>query len=721
MIQKRVKSGLIFLACFCLFSSVVMALEFQVQEEEKTPSGVITSESSEKPGESTTEPKLTVVDPWVVSEQRYTDRLVISNGYIAVAVNTTNDATGRFGVKVTGGDPYRIGDEEQPLIYGFELPWTSYTTVRIDGKNYIFGGKTKKRSGGTGQYGKIISAPTFNKEKMTITMTCRFGEIDVTQELEIVESTTTGMADTAKLKYQVINRGETPHEVGIRVVVDTMLGENDGAPFRIGETSILTDQVFEKSALPEFWQAFDTLSNPRVIAQGTLKGREATPPDFLYFTNWGTVADSHWEVPLVAGRDFTRAGEFDLDSAAVYLWKTETVYPSEGAVYLLYYGLGGVTVMPGELQLGISSPAEITLSETEKTYSLIAYIENTGETPALNTRVRLNIPLNGLTLVGERPADVILGNLQPGKMAQIHWEVKPTGRMLGLLQFEVVVTAGNVPENRGRRNIKVVGPPKLALRVNPPAPIKVVDEKITPMPYPIEAVITNTGESTAYGVIGHLQLGQGMEPAPNELIQKYIGNLKPREEYKLSWYLIPDGIGVQTYLGVRFESTSTKPVLYIAGIRLPVLTPKIRLVPLGDKHRPGEILAIEVRAEHFSALNGARFGIKYDPNQLEPMRISRGLFFIENSSLIPWDEGIIKHHLGEIKGIGGTRRSSAPSGVSLATIHFKLGNKPGEALIGLEEIILRSNDGRIPLYKVEGLKIIITNEGGVKIETYKMD
>ena len=98
-------------------------------------------------------------------EQLDPNRLVLTNEYIAVAVNRSPDGTGRFGVKVTGGDPFRSGDEEQPLIYGFEEPWTSYTTVRIDGNDYIFGGRTRKRSGGTGTFGQVITGPELDAGK----------------------------------------------------------------------------------------------------------------------------------------------------------------------------------------------------------------------------------------------------------------------------------------------------------------------------------------------------------------------------------------------------------------------------------------------------------------------------------------------------------------------------------------------------------------------------
>ena len=261
-------------------------------------------------------------------------------------------------------------------------------------------------------------------------MTCRYGAVEVIQEISIVESTTTGYPDTTKIKYSIVNRDQVPHEIGLRVVIDTMLGENDGAPFRIGETAVQTDAVFDKERLPEFWQAFDTLTDPKVIAQGTLKGREATPPDLLYFTNWGSVADHHWEPPLVPDRDFTRAGEFELDSAAVYLWQPVPIPAAGSMTYVVYYGLGGVTVVPGQLQLGVSSPAQVVYSDDAEPFSVVAYIQNTGAAPAMSVRARLNLP-SALRIAGGRPADIYIGKLDPGEVTQLHWQVRPTGSVFG--------------------------------------------------------------------------------------------------------------------------------------------------------------------------------------------------------------------------------------------------------------------------------------------------
>lgn len=654
------------------------------------------------------------------SLHRDPDRIILENEYIAVAVNNSADATGRFGIKVTGGDPMRTGDEEKPLIYGYEMPWTSFTTVRLDGKDYIFGGKTRKRSGGTGEYGTIIHGPAWNSETESITMTCQYGSVEVTQEISIVESTTTGYPDTTKIKYSIVNRDQQAHEVGLRVVIDTMLGANDGAPFRIGETAVQTDAVFNKERLPEFWQAFDTLTDPKVIAQGTLKGREATPPDLLYFTNWGSVADNHWEPPLVPDRDFTRAGEFELDSAAVYLWQPVTVPAAGSSTYVLYYGLGGVTVVPGQLQLGVSSPAEVVYSDDEDPFSVVAYIQNTGNAPAMSVRARLNLP-SALRIAENKPREIYIGKLDPGEVTQLHWQVRPTGTVFGVLEpFSVVASAINVPENRVERSIRVVKPASLTLSVTPPPTPKVVNERLTPDPYPVSAVIKNTGESNAYGVIGSLQLGEGMQPAPKEILRRYIGNLKPGEEYKITWYLTPEGIGKRSYLGIQFESNSTKPVMYIAGVRLPILIPKVRLVPLKTA-KAGELLPVEIRVENLPMLTGAKFDLTYNPGLMQVIRVSRGLFFIENQAMTPWQPGMIDNATGVVTGIGGSRQEAAMVSSSLATVHLQLGKNPGEAILRPMAIKLESAVAKIPYYEVEGLKITINQQGGVQIETIKVE
>ena len=50
--------------------------------------------------------------------------------------------------------------------------------------------------------------------------------------------------------------------MGLRVLIDTMLGQNDGAPLRSGDVAVLGDTVFSGAGMSDYWQAFDSLVEP---------------------------------------------------------------------------------------------------------------------------------------------------------------------------------------------------------------------------------------------------------------------------------------------------------------------------------------------------------------------------------------------------------------------------------------------------------------------------
>lgn len=125
--------------------------------------------------------------------------------------------------------------------------------------------------------------------------------IQVTQVCELVPNPSTGRADAMKIRYQFTNVDQIEsHNVGLRILLDTMLGPNDGAPFQVPEVGsemgipITTEREFLKSRneVPDFWQSFDDLNNPTVVSQGTLKGGDATEPDRVIFASWPDFYDT---------------------------------------------------------------------------------------------------------------------------------------------------------------------------------------------------------------------------------------------------------------------------------------------------------------------------------------------------------------------------------------------------------------------------------------------
>ena len=193
------------------------------------------------------------------------DRLKISNEFIEAAVDKY---TGKFTVGTTGGDPEIESDDYVWLTYGHPNPWSSFTTVRINGKDYIYG------SGG-----QFVSLPHF--EGSSIVSDWKIEDVIVTQSLSIVYSDT-GNPDALQIKYTIKNQSEMAKDIGIRVMIDTMLAHNDGAPFVIpGFGEATYEMEFDGSDVPKWWTTMDSLTEPAVIAHGTLRGVGSDPDKFV--------------------------------------------------------------------------------------------------------------------------------------------------------------------------------------------------------------------------------------------------------------------------------------------------------------------------------------------------------------------------------------------------------------------------------------------------------
>ena len=447
------------------------------------------------------------------------DTLALENEAIRLVVNNTDDGRGRFAVDVTGGDRARASDDGQPLIYGRPIPWTSYTTIRLDGLDYSFGGATARRSGKGLAAGEEVLPPLVREGALVTTW--RYGDLEVTQHLSIAEGPTTGRPDTARIAYTMVNRGSVRHRVGLRICLDTMLGSNDGAPFRLGQRQILSDETLRGTTAEPYWQAFDSLGDPRVIAQGTLAGGELTPPDRIYFTNWGTLADDNWEPALVLGRDFTRLGEFEPDSAVALLWEEADLPPGGVLNRITYYGLGGVTIARGQLSLGLTAPASVG-SGQGNTFMILGYLENRGEGVAQDAALTLELPRSLHPL---SPLRVELGRVKPGESRQVAWMVEAVGT--GTARIKATATAFRLPPIAVEREIRLVAPARLEVTALKPPILQASSGRYEPYPVPLTAVVANRGGDTAASVWAQIAPAAGLELAPGEGNYRWLGPLAP--------------------------------------------------------------------------------------------------------------------------------------------------------------------------------------------------
>jgi hypothetical protein len=637
--------------------------------------------------------------------------LVLKNEFIKIIVNRNKSDMGRFSLNTVKGDPKRPGDDNQMLNYGRVRPWTSFTTVRVDGISYVFGGETNRRAGKTGHFGTVIEQPHIEGESVVTKIA--MGGVHVTQTLSFAGGPISSLYDTMRITYTLENTDNFAHTVGLRVVLDTLLGSNDGAPFRVLDKRITREQRFTGDEVPAYWIAFDSLDDPRVISRGTLLGEGLTPPDTLMFSNWGKLADHPWNAPYARMQSFIREGEGELDSAMAMTWNEEKIEPGALRSYATQYGIEYLNISGDALSIGTlphlgkwpTAPNQI------KTYTLYAYVANTLEIPMQNVEIKLQLP-EGVELADGGDGVRRFKELAPKQEETVGWRVRPKA-FSGNDEDVAIVIAGSskqVSKTSVSTKATLLAAPEVELTVTAPEALRLVDRKrLEPQPFPIEVRARNKGLSSIDNLVLQLDLPPGLEFPAAQKTSKKFPRLEGRDEVVFLWKVIANGsaAGDLTYtISATSESTEDKKQSWI--IAVPELPIKIEWMGVPDQTKPGVFLPAEVFASNLRGLNTASFTVTYDPSVVDVVRVSQGTVFVEGLQAAPWPEPVIDNRNGIVSGILGTRQGNGFSGNgSLAVIHFRT-RAPGDANIRVNELKLTDTAGRAmeKLIEDSNLKIV---------------
>ncbi|MFC1751929.1 hypothetical protein ACFL96_00835 [Thermoproteota archaeon] len=460
------------------------------------------------------------------------DTLTLGNEFIKIIVNKGPEDLGRFAVETSLGDPQNPNDDNQSLIFGRPIPWTSYATIRIDDQDYVFGGinkKIQKRSGVTVNFGTVV---TQNLLPDNIYTECMYDAVHVTQTLSLFRNPSTRVKDNAIITYTLHNGDSVAHTVGVRIMMDTKLGPNDGAPFRIGDDSVISEKLFSGKELFHYWQTFDDLSSPNVIAQGTIELKQAGifPPDRMYLVNWGTLADHPWDFTYQEGRSFVRAGEFDKDTALALYWEPIELKPGESRTIKTLYGLGGVSLAPGELSLGLTSPAEIHGTSKDEIL-VIGYVSNSGGFDSADTSVSFTLPEEFQISQGQNSYEI--GLLPAGETRQFPIKISLKKINTGSKVISFKAHSKTLEDNQITRTIDILAPPKLK------AALRVDEAKFVSFNPYLDAVVTITNPSplTIENIYVKLSSKSGYAIPSFDIQVKTISSLKSGESKQLSWKL----------------------------------------------------------------------------------------------------------------------------------------------------------------------------------------
>jgi len=300
----------------------------------------------------------------------------ISNKYIKAIVNKNN---GRFVIETTDGQPLRKNDDNSKLT--FEGDDTSFATFRIDGTDYIFGNpydldgvEVKSTLGQT-----TTNVDKENNKTMSTPWTLSLpdgGSVTITQLITLYNDDDKSNAGMSNVQYFVENNGGTNVDVSTRILLDTMIGTNDGPSYQNGiiqenlqtterelrrvlnngdvvDGVTIDDSNYNYYHLQSYYMMRDRgdYLNPlktNIYAYGFLNmAADIEDPnlvDKVIVGHWNHLANSKFDVKIDPSLDFTKdTNDYGTaDSAVAYYWDNKTIAPTKRKVYQVLYGVGEI-------------------------------------------------------------------------------------------------------------------------------------------------------------------------------------------------------------------------------------------------------------------------------------------------------------------------------------------------------------------------------------------
>ena len=121
------------------------------------------------------------------------------------------------------------------------------------------------------------------------------------------------------------------------------------------------------------------------------------------------------------------------------------------------------------------------------------------------------------------------------------------------------------------RPIRILAPPSISISTSD-VRLSVVDEVLSPHPFPILSTVSNNGGAVAYRVEASIELPSGLRLARGEIADKPIGYLKPGESVSLRWWVTTNVDDTALTVNTTVSSSSTDSRSDTARVAIPDLS-----------------------------------------------------------------------------------------------------------------------------------------------------
>lgn len=340
------------------------------------------------------------------SEKEYS----ISNGYLTY---TINNKTGGFSIVTDEGHPQKKYDNNIPLLYKEDKTrsnGTSFVTVRIDGKDYIFG-----QSYGMFGISSKLHEPVVSEEGRLLTVQWDIKGYSVIQKIALSIDEKSDITGNVGISYQIINNNNSSGNVGIRLLLDTALDNNIDSPYVITDTRTnpqYTEKEYKDLELPQQIRLVDSLSSPKKMSYLLLKGwNNGVVPDKVIIGHWANIANTKYNYSADSFCDFSNySNKYRTpDSAIALYWSESTIGAGAIKTAEVLYGIGNFSSDNSSDTVGIDIVTnKVSLTADKKNYQNYGEFEVTVNLDnSLSNSQKLINPMiiltadSGLTVIGE--------------------------------------------------------------------------------------------------------------------------------------------------------------------------------------------------------------------------------------------------------------------------------------------------------------------------------
>jgi hypothetical protein len=247
------------------------------------------------------------IPPLFLSAAEYTDgrvRLVLHEG------------SGRFSLY------YMTSPSSYEAFFVDQDPRTSFLSVIVNDRSYKLGEAAgfRTRIGGTRRNPAVIFESSF---------------LSVIQEFSFIKTPGSQVSNGVRITLQIENRASQQASIGIRLLLDTNLGEDTRSHFIIDSRPVNSEIYIESGGTEGRWVS----RNDRLSIMGSMAAGEEGNFDALHFANWKRLSDVSWKLAYSAERSFNYPPYSIGDSAVCYYFDPIPLARGETRDCFLYLSL----------------------------------------------------------------------------------------------------------------------------------------------------------------------------------------------------------------------------------------------------------------------------------------------------------------------------------------------------------------------------------------------